>query len=45
MRYRPNTPQVLHGLSVAIRAGMRVGIVGRTGAGKVRPPEQTRDAG
>lgn len=34
MRYRPNTPQVLHGLSVAIRAGMRIGIVGRTGAGK-----------
>jgi len=34
MRYRPGLPLVLKGLSVSIRSGERVGIVGRTGAGK-----------
>ena len=34
MRYRPETPWVLHGISFSIRAGERVGIVGRTGSGK-----------
>jgi ABC-type multidrug transport system fused ATPase/permease subunit len=34
MRYRPNLPNVLHGISMSIRGGERIGIVGRTGAGK-----------
>jgi len=34
LRYRPNTEQVLNGLSFKIRPGEKVGIVGRTGAGK-----------
>lgn len=34
MRYRPNLPLVLKGLSMHIRGGERVGVVGRTGAGK-----------
>ena len=34
MRYRPELPLVLKNLSLTIRAGERVGIVGRTGAGK-----------
>ena len=34
MRYRAETPEVLHGVSFAVRAGERVGIVGRTGSGK-----------
>jgi len=34
MRYRPGLPLVLKGLSVDIKGGERVGIVGRTGAGK-----------
>jgi ATP-binding cassette, subfamily C (CFTR/MRP), member 1 len=35
MRYRPETPLVLKGLNVSITAGERVGVVGRTGSGKV----------
>nr|XP_057944786.1 ATP-binding cassette sub-family C member 12 isoform X2 [Doryrhamphus excisus]XP_057944787.1 ATP-binding cassette sub-family C member 12 isoform X2 [Doryrhamphus excisus] len=34
MRYRQNTPIVLNGLDFLIRAGEKLGIVGRTGSGK-----------
>ena len=34
MRYRPSFDPVLKGISVDIEAGMKVGVVGRTGAGK-----------
>ena len=34
MRYRPDLPRVLHGLSLDVAAGQKVGIVGRTGAGQ-----------
>ncbi len=34
LRYRPELPPVLHGLSVKIRSMEEVGIVGCTGAGK-----------
>jgi len=34
MRYRPGLPNVLHGISMAVRGGEKIGIVGRTGAGK-----------
>ncbi|KAK3715700.1 ATP-binding cassette transporter yor1 [Vermiconidia calcicola] len=34
MRYRAGLPLVLHGLSMHVRAGERIGVVGRTGAGK-----------
>ncbi|XP_035718149.1 multidrug resistance-associated protein 4-like isoform X2 [Vespa mandarinia] len=34
MRYSPNEPPVLKNLTVTIEAGWKVGIVGRTGAGK-----------
>ncbi|XP_046999518.1 ATP-binding cassette sub-family C member 5-like isoform X1 [Schistocerca americana] len=34
LRYRPELPLVLQGVSAEIKAGEKVGIVGRTGAGK-----------
>ena len=34
MAYRPGLPKVLHDISFEVRAGEKVGIVGRTGAGK-----------
>jgi ATP-binding cassette subfamily C (CFTR/MRP) protein 4 len=34
LRYNPDTPPVLDRVSFAIRCGERIGIVGRTGAGK-----------
>ncbi len=34
MRYRAGLPLVLHGLSMRVKAGERIGVVGRTGAGK-----------
>ena len=34
MRYRPGLPQVLKGLDLTIYPGEKIGIVGRTGAGK-----------
>ncbi|KAJ7086329.1 ABC protein [Mycena belliarum] len=34
MAYRPGLPNVLHGISLNIRAGEKIGVVGRTGAGK-----------
>ncbi|KAF9048460.1 ABC protein [Panaeolus papilionaceus] len=34
MRYRPDLPNVLHGISLSVRGGEKIGIVGRTGAGK-----------
>jgi subfamily B ATP-binding cassette protein HlyB/CyaB len=33
-RYRPDAPPVLHGISLDIRAGEVIGIVGRSGSGK-----------
>ena len=34
MRYRPNTDIVLDDLSFEVSPGIKVGVVGRTGAGK-----------
>ena len=34
LRYRPNTPVVLKGLSFRIEGGEKIGVVGRTGSGK-----------
>ncbi|WCJ26433.1 ABC transporter C family member 10 [Euphorbia peplus] len=34
VRYRPNAPLVLHGISCTIGGGHKIGIVGRTGSGK-----------
>lgn len=34
MCYREGTPEVLHGVSFAVKGGEKVGIVGRTGSGK-----------
>ncbi|KAJ3194255.1 hypothetical protein HK101_003141 [Irineochytrium annulatum] len=34
LRYRPELEPVLHGLTFNIRAGEKVGVIGRTGAGK-----------
>ncbi|KAJ7866783.1 ABC protein [Mycena olivaceomarginata] len=34
MAYRPGLPNILHGISLQIKAGEKIGVVGRTGAGK-----------
>ncbi|XP_073119135.1 ABC transporter C family member 10-like [Henckelia pumila] len=34
IRYRPETPLVLHGISCTFEGGHKIGIVGRTGSGK-----------
>lgn len=34
VKYRPNTPIVLKNLSISIRDGEKIGVVGRTGSGK-----------
>lgn len=34
MRYRPGLPLVLKGLDLQVRGGERIGVIGRTGAGK-----------
>ncbi|KAG0624015.1 hypothetical protein M758_3G218000 [Ceratodon purpureus] len=34
LKYRPNTPLVLKGITATIKGGTKVGVVGRTGSGK-----------
>ncbi|KAK7018185.1 ABC protein [Favolaschia claudopus] len=34
MSYRPGLPNVLHSISLQVKAGEKIGVVGRTGAGK-----------
>ncbi|KAL7601111.1 hypothetical protein Lser_V15G27402 [Lactuca serriola] len=34
VRYRPNTPLVIKGITLSIRGGEKIGVVGRTGGGK-----------
>ena len=34
LRYRPNLPLVLKGLSFTVKEGEKIGVIGRTGAGK-----------
>ncbi|KAJ7977557.1 ABC transporter C family member 14 [Quillaja saponaria] len=34
VRYRPNTPLVLKGITLSIAGGKKIGVVGRTGSGK-----------
>ncbi|XP_068202669.1 ATP-binding cassette sub-family C member 5-like [Palaemon carinicauda] len=34
LRYRPNLPLVLHSIEAIIKPGQKIGVVGRTGAGK-----------
>ncbi|KAF9243526.1 ABC protein [Melanogaster broomeanus] len=34
MSYRPGLPLILHGISLSIKGGEKIGVVGRTGAGK-----------
>ncbi|KAF5202715.1 ABC transporter ATP-binding protein/permease VMR1 [Thalictrum thalictroides] len=34
VRYRPNTPLILKGLTLSIQGGEKIGVVGRTGSGK-----------
>jgi hypothetical protein len=41
-RYSADGPKVLHGISFDVKSGERVGIVGRTGSGKVRGSEWPR---
>ena len=34
LKYRPTTETVLHGLTFTVQPGEKIGVVGRTGAGK-----------
>lgn len=34
VRYRPNTPLVIKGITLSIKGGEKIGVVGRTGSGK-----------
>jgi ABC-type bacteriocin/lantibiotic exporter with double-glycine peptidase domain len=43
-RYSPDGPEVLHGISFDVKSGERVGIVGRTGSGKVRKESSVRES-